>query len=214
MKTSKSYKKVISAVLCAAMILSCFVMLAGCSSGGTGGGNSSVVGTYTNTITGADALNGRLHGGGFANTTLNDTAALTVTLKLDEDNTYTLTKFYDAGEGAIVPGQDGSDTDVRIKVEFVYHGEYTADGNSVTLKACTSMDYNEDWGAFDAMGAGPVTQQGTITDPNATANEGLTSSYMASFPGMAMSASADGNVDQQITLDGSTFSYVEVNLDD
>lgn len=205
-------KKIISAVLSFAMIVSCFAMLAGCGDGGGNGG--SVAGTYTNIIKGADNLNGQLHGGGFANTTLNDDATLTVTLVLNEDNTYTLTKFYDAGEGAIVPGEDGNDVDVRIKVEFVYHGEYTADGSNVTLKACTSMDYNEEWGAFDAMGAGPVTQQGTITDPNATANEGLTSSYMATFPGMSMSASAEGNVDQQITLSGSTFSYVVVNLDD
>ncbi len=210
MKTNKSRKKVISTVLVLAMIVSCFAMLAGCS----GGGSKSVVGTYTNVITGADNLNGQLHGGGFANTTLNDTAALTDTLVLNEDNTYTLTKFYDAGEGAVNTGEDGSEVNVRIKIEFVYHGEYAVDGDTVTLKACTSMDYNEDWGVFDAMGVGPVTQQGTITDPTATANAGLTSSYMATFPGMSMSASAEGNVDQQITLNGSSYSYVEVNLDD
>lgn len=208
MKLNKAFKVILTLAIATMLVLGCCIGLAAC-------GDKDVTGTYTNTVSGKDNLTGMLHGGGFAETTICDTAKITVTLELKDDNTYVLTKFYDAGDKAKMPNPaDGSEMDVRIKIKFVYYGEYTVKGDVVTLKVCTKMDYDEDWGVFAQMGFGPITQKGTTEDFNFTANAGLTTSYMASFPGMGMSASSEGNVDQEITLKGSSFSYVEVNLDD
>ena len=73
----------------------------------------------------------------------------TVKLELKEGNKYTLTKQFKMGENAGAMTQMPEDKKPEIRLEF--HGDYTVDGDKVTLKAPESLTGN-----FVAAGEGIV----------------------------------------------------------
>lgn len=174
MKTK--YSKILTVILTLSIVLT----LAAC--GGKSGG-SDVAGTYTMALTFSDIGENSNHSGYLGYSGSDQTTSQTNTLELKSDGTYTLTKHME-------------DTGMLIKVDYVFSGSYTAEGQTVTLKAAEKCTYSEDWGNL----SGYVT--------NIEGKDSTDAEILSVFPTQYYAISESGNADAVVTVSSEgTFSY-------
>lgn len=174
------HRKILTVILALSIVLT----LAACGDkSGDKSGGSDVAGTYTMALTFSDFGDKSNHSGYLGYSGSDQTTSQTNTLELKSDGTYTLTKHME-------------DTGMLIKVDYVFSGSYTAEGQTVTLKAAEKCTYSEDWGNLF----------GYIT--NIEGKDSTDAEILSVFPTQYYAVSESGNADAVVTVSSEgTFSY-------
>lgn len=149
---------------------------------------SSVAGTYTFKMTGSE-IKGKTSAGGFVDSMidLGVITGQTNTLVLNGNNTYELTKeveFDLTNESA--GGQD-------MAVKYVFTGDYTYEGNTVTLSPSTYCTAYETWGAASAY----LGDKDLDSDEDETLLGYFSTQYWVQ----------GGNSEQVVTIDTENFTF-------
>jgi len=121
-----------------------------------------------------------------------DTSKQINTLILNEDNTYSLTKNI-----SITDKDDEED----IILKYIFTGNYTEKGTTVTLDAAENVEYSEEWGP-------------SLVDAGYQENiSGNDEERLAYFPSRFLVESNEGNADVtvEVNSENNTFKYIEVN---
>ncbi len=200
-------KKLAKVIACVAAVAACActaVAFAAC------GGSEDITGTYTFKMTVADGFSfSDVYYGAFCPDEIaQSTDGMVNTVTLNDDGTYVYTKSWSFnGKSEVDPEIYGvSEVESNATVTYTYYGDWTNDGNTVTLNMCTKMDYYEDWYDngfidFDCSGTG-------VTDKTTQNVTGCV--IFDTFDGMYLNTYYITNQAQQIVISSNgTFTYVE-----